>query len=286
MDCPYAEYCPCGNRFIHPQFGQLAQSPSESVQAQEVPISAIHRETPRTPVADYDKAMIRILARVLKVLGQPRPLIVTPLKGQQQAYRIVGGIDILLAAIALGCKNLLAQVIELNDYEAAVQFYRSELLRLDLSWENQARCVLAIQGLYHERHPLLPSLATLSTLSGLSTSRTRDLLHGITLLKRHRLSDGLIHFPTGLRSVRLTYPNGMQRELIRGLADEGWTRRRATSHATAKRRKQTLGVVGQARGQDDGNSSRNSHVSPISVNRVQQLPQVVAPPARVGGGGR
>ncbi|TAK36115.1 MAG: hypothetical protein EPO21_03975 [Chloroflexota bacterium] len=281
MGCSYSEYCPCGNRFIHPQFDQLAGGQARSAQAQEISIEHIRRDTPKPPVAEYDKGMIRMLARVLKVLGQPRPLIVKPQKGNQLKYRIVGGMDILLGAIALGWKNVSAQVIDLDDHEAAMQFYRAELLRLDLSWEDQARCVLAIQDLYHERHPLPPSLATLSTLSGLSPSRTRDLLHGITLLKKHRLSDGTIPFPTLLRSVRLTYPEAMQRELIRGLVDEEWTRRRATSHATSRIRKQTLNVVGQ----DDGNSSGNGRPSPVSVNRVRQLAQVV-PPARVGVGGR
>ncbi len=65
-------------------------------------------------------------------------------------------------------------------------------------------------------------------------SRIRDLLHGITLLDKHNLSDGTIPFPTLLRPIRTTCPEALQEEIIRGLVEEGWTRRRATEYAAER----------------------------------------------------
>lgn len=240
INCSYSRFCPCGNRFIYPQL--VALSRSEATDITEVPIGSVRDDLlPHPPLVRYDKSMIRILGRILQVVGQPRPVIVRPRSSpQRQGYRLVGNADIFLAAKALRLDRVLARIEELTDYEARVRFYCCELLRLDLSWENQARCLLALEEAYRERHYLPPSVATLASLSGLTRSRTRDLLHGIALLRRHNLEDGTIPFPTLLRSVREAYPEAIQRELIRGLAKGQWTRRRANGYAAVRLRDRTL----------------------------------------------
>ncbi len=133
LDCPYSKFCPCGNRFIYPQLVGLAYSSGHIAASQRIPIAAIHRDMlPRHPLAEYDKAMIRILGHILQLIGQPRPVVVIPLKAPCQSYRLVGGMDILLAAHALSWSQVLADVAELSQHEASVQFYRGELQRLDL----------------------------------------------------------------------------------------------------------------------------------------------------------
>lgn len=249
LDCPYSRFCPCGNRFIYPQLAQLASSTSHILGAWEVPIGSIRQDMlPHPPIANYDSAMVRILGRIFQLIGQRKPLVLAPHNtARQQCYRLVGGLDVLLAAKALGWKHVLAHIVELSQYEASVQFYRCELQRLDLSWENQARCLLALRNVYRRRYHCWPCLATLGTLSGLTKSRTRDLLHGVALLKRHGISDGTIPFPTLLRSVRATYPEAVQRDLIHGLVEGGWTRRRATSYAKGRMQERTSDVLGKAR---------------------------------------
>ncbi len=241
--CPYSRFCPCGNRFIYPQLVGLAQVKTRDVT--DVPIASVRDDPlPPPPLVRYDEAMIRILGRILRVKGQPRPVIVRPRNGlQKQGYHLVGNVDIFLAEKALRLDHVLVQIEELTDYEARVRFCRYELLRLDLSWENQARYLLALQEVYREWHCFVPSVATLASLSDLTRSRTRDLLHGITLLNRHNLEDGMIPFPTLLRSVRDAYPEAIQRELIRGLIKGNWTRRRANGYAAAALSDLTLHIA-------------------------------------------
>lgn len=209
---------------------------SQAVEVREIAIDSIRDDPlPDVSVVAHDAAMLQILGRIVELFGQARPVIVAPQKGiAQQRYRLVGGMDIFLAVRDIGYKQVLAWVTELSDYDAAMQFYRCELLRLDLSWENQARCLLALQELYRQRHYFQPSLHALGILSGLESSRIRDLLHGIALLQRYNLGDGTIPFPTLLRSIRPSYPEALQKELVRGLVEEEWTRRRATSYAVDK----------------------------------------------------
>ena len=234
--CPYSRYCPCGNRFIHPQLMPMVNKESKSTGAREIAIDSIRYDLlPGTSVAACDEGMLKILGRIIRRLGQPRPLTVTPEKGAaQHRYRLIGGMDVFLAVRDLGQRDVLARIVELSEYKAAVQFYRCELLRLDLSWENQARSLLALHDLYRKRQYFSPSLPTLGALSGLPMSRIRDLLHGIALLKSHNLSDGTIPFPTLLRPIRTTYPEALQKEIIRGLVEEGWTRRSATDYAAGR----------------------------------------------------
>ena len=240
--CPYFKLCPCGNRSIYEQVAQLTRDAIETARCREVSIESIrHDMLPRPPVVPYDKAVVHMMRRIVRRIGQGRPLVVAPQKGTPPVtYRLLGGLDILLAAKALGRTRVFVQIVEPSECEAKVEFYRYELRRLDLSWENQARCLLALEEMHRERHYISPSLPTLSGLSGLTLSRTRDLLHGIRLMKKHNLNDGTIPFPTLLRSIRPSYPQAIQRELIQGIINGEWTRRQAVGHATAEmRRKKT-----------------------------------------------
>ncbi len=240
--CPYFKLCPCGNRSIYEQVAQLTRDAIKTARCREVSIESIRHDTlPRPPVAPYDKDMVHMMGRIIRRIGQGRPLVVAPQKGTPPVtYRLLGGLDILLAAKSLGRTSVFVQIVEPSECEAKVEFYRYELRRLDLSWENQARCLLALEEMHRERHYISPSLPTMAELSGLTTSRTRDLLHGIRLLKRHRLNDGTIPFPTLLRSIRPTYPEAIQRELIQGIAKGEWTRRQAVDHAIAQLRRKKI----------------------------------------------
>lgn len=234
--CRYSRYCPCGNRLIHPQLLSLVDGESKPMAGREIPLDSIRYDSlPGISLATYDEAMLKILGRIIRRFGRPRPVTVEPEKwAARPSYRLIAGIDVFLAVRGLGNRGVLARIADLDEYRAAVQFYRYELLRLDISWENQARYLLVLEDLYRERHFFSPSLPALSALSGLPTSRIRDLLHGIALLKSHNLSDGTIPFPTLLRPIRTTYPEALQKEMIRGLVEEGWTRRRAMKCAAER----------------------------------------------------
>ncbi len=234
--CRYSRYCPCGNRSIHPQILPMVDGESKPAAGREITVDSIRYDSlPGTSLAACDEAMLKILGRIIKRFGQPRPVIVAPEKGAaRHDYGLIAGIDVFLAVRDLGQRGVLARIADLDEYRAAVQFYRYELLRLDLSWENQARYLLALHDLYRARQYFSPSVPTLSALSGLPMARIRDLLHGITLLKGHNLSDGTIPFPTLLRPIRTAYPEILQKEVIRGLVEEGWTRRRATEYAAER----------------------------------------------------
>ena len=214
----------------------MVKKESEFAEVREIAIDLIrHDSLPGTSLAACDQAMLKILGRIIQRFGQMRPLLVSPDRdAAQHRYRLIGSVDVFLAVRELGRKEVQARIANLSEYNASVQFYRSELLRLDLSWENQARYLLALEDLYRERRFFSPSLPTLSALSGLPMSRIRDLLHGITILKSHGLSDGTIPFPTLLRPIRPTYPEALQKEMIRGLVEERWTRRRAMECAAER----------------------------------------------------
>ncbi|MDA8188235.1 MAG: hypothetical protein M0T85_08850 [Dehalococcoidales bacterium] len=289
LRCRYSRYCPCGNRFIHPQLMPMAKKESKSAEIREIAIDSIRYDSlPGTYIVACDEAMLKILGRLIRRFGQPRPLIVSPEEvAAQYRYRLVGGMDIFLAVRALGQRGVLARIAKLDEYKATVQFYRYELMRLDLSWENQARYLLALHELYRERQYFPPSLPTLSALSGVPMSRIRDLLHGIELLKSHNLSDGTIPFPTLLRPIRTTYPEALQKEMIRGLVEEGWTRRRATEYA-AERLTVGSNDAGKAKAMD-----REFHLNLVDVSLTRSGNEHLLQPARnarlaltAAGGGR
>ncbi|MCL5960217.1 MAG: hypothetical protein M1358_13055 [Chloroflexi bacterium] len=242
-----------------------------------MPIDSIRYDSlPGSSLAAYDEAMLKILGRIIRRFGQRRPVIVAPERGAtRHDYRLIAGIDVFLAVRALDRRGVLARIADLDEYRAAVQFYRYELLRLDLSWENQARYLLALHDLYRMRHFFPPSHPTLSALSGLPMARIRDLLHGLTLLKEHNLKDGTIPFPTDLRPIRTTYPEALQKEMIRGLVEEGWTRRQAMKFA-AERLTVGSSNVGKATG-------REVHLSLVDIGLTGTGKGQVLQPTRDAG---
>ncbi len=285
--CRYSRYCPCGNRFIHPQLMPLVRKEPKSAEVREIALDAIRIDSlPGAPLVVCDEGMVKILGRFIRKFGQPRPIVVSPEKvAGQHHYRLVGGMDVFLAVRDLGQREVLARITDLSEYKTAIQFYRCELLRLDLSWENQARCLLALHDLYRERQYFPPSLPALSALSGLSKARIRDLLHGIALLNKHGLADGAVPFPTLLRPIRPTYPEALQREMIRGLVEEEWTRRRVAEYAAGRL---TIGVSDTAK-----TMSSDPRLSLIDVRlqsqgngRIPQLASNAGLALNAAGGGR
>ncbi len=115
--CPYSRYCPCGNRSIHPQLTPMIDKESRSAEAREIAIDSIrYNPMPGTSLAACDEAMLKILGRIIRRFGQPRPVIVALEKGASRYdYRLVGGMDIFLAVRDLGQREVLARPADLDE---------------------------------------------------------------------------------------------------------------------------------------------------------------------------